>query len=81
METREQLQARLKAILDQLGPGASLHIDDHWMAASFGRDDVQQIAESFAEQNHCLFRYEPGAHHGDGFGIFGRAYFTRESDA
>ena len=81
MPTREQARARLKAILDLLAPGASLHIDDRWMTAYFGQNDVQRDARLFAEQNHCAFRYEAGANHGDGVGIFGRAYIKGESDA
>lgn len=77
METQEQGLSRLKAILDLIGPGASLHIDYRWMDRLFGPDKktAVQSAGEFAQHNHCVFRYEPHTGgKGEGIGIFGRAY-------
>jgi hypothetical protein len=84
METQEQGLSRLKAILDLIGPGASLHIDDRWMARLFGPDKktAAQSASEFAQHNHCVFRFEPHTGgKGEGIGIFGRAHFKRDEDA
>lgn len=84
IETQEQGLSRFKAILDLIGPGASLHIDDRRMVRLFGRDKktAAQSASEFAQHNDCVFRYEPhtGAK-GEGIGIFGRAQFKRDEAA
>lgn len=77
MDTPEQVRARLKGILDLIGPGMSLTVDDRFLAAAFGSETPTVEAEQFARQNQCAFRYEPGNHHGDGAGVFGRAYAKR----
>jgi len=81
MENQEQTQARLKGILDRIGPGISLMVDDRFMAAAFGEKTIVTEAKQFADANHCTFRYEPGNHHGDGTGYFGRAYSKKIDDA
>ena len=84
MQTREQSLADLKAILNHLGPGAWLHIDDRWMEHAFGLDKkaAAQAAKNFAQSNQCVFRYEPDAGgSGEGVGIFGREYFKEDGDA
>ena len=82
MEKPEQTRERLKGILDRIGPGLDLGVDDRFLYAAFGDEDTTTKAAQFAHDNHCAFRYEPGAFHGDDVGIFGRAYFKKiDSDA
>ena len=82
MEKPEQLRGRLKGILDRIGPGLDLSVDDRCLSAAFGNEDTTTKAEQFAHDNHCVFRYESGKFHGDGVGFFGRAYFKKiDSDA
>ncbi len=82
METREQTRGRLKGILDRIGPGLDLSVDDRFLVAAFGDEDTTTKAEQFAHDNHCAFRYEPGKSRGDGIGFFGRAYPKKiDSDA
>jgi hypothetical protein len=84
METRESSLSRLKIILDQLGPGAWLHLDDRWMMRLFGFVDVGpeknagiDAATDFARRNGCAFRYEEDTQ----MGVFRRALFKRDDDA
>ncbi len=73
MDTREQGLANLKEILDRLGPGAWLRIDDRWLIRLFDSEiDVAfDAATEFAKRNHCTLRYDQEK----GIGEFGRAYF------
>jgi hypothetical protein len=73
MESREAGLERLKIILAQIGPGASLHIDERWMKHLFGESTGAAIlaAQRFAEENSCGFRYERATMNG----VFFRAYF------
>ena len=74
METSGQTRDRLKSILDRIGPGLNLSVDDRFLIAAFGNEDTVTKAEQFARDNHCAFRYESGKNRGDGRGVFGRAY-------
>ena len=74
MEKPEQTRERLKGILDRIGPGLDLSVDDRFLTAAFGDEDTTTKAEQFAHDNDCAFRYEPGKIRGDGVGFFGRAY-------
>ena len=58
MENQEQTQARLKGILDRIGPGMWLDVDDRFLAAALGYDATAAKAEQFAKDNHCAFTYE-----------------------
>jgi hypothetical protein len=68
MDTKEQSLLRLKEILDRLGPGAWLQIDDRWISHLFSGS--LEAAKEFARENHCAFRYNKESR----FGEFGRAY-------
>ena len=81
METQDQSQVRLQGILDRIGPGMWLSVDDRFLVAAFGRESTSKKAEEFAHQNQCAFKYEPGVQHGDGTGRFGRAYTKKNVDA
>ena len=82
MEKLEQTRVRLRGILDRIGPGLDLSVDDRFLVAAFGGEDTTTKAEQFAHDNHCAFRYKPGKYHGDGIGFFGRAYVKKtDNDA
>ena len=66
------VQNQLTEILDKLGPGLRLEIDDLWLARAFGYDAAaRQRAEEFAKDHHCGFIYNARTCGG----IFIRAYF------
>jgi hypothetical protein len=67
--TQDEAQANLQGILDRLGPGAWLAVDETWMWCLF-RDGGVDAARRFAEASGCCF-VDDGA----GIGRFGRAYF------
>ena len=81
METQDQVQARLQDILDRIGPGMWLSVDDRFLVAAFGHESTSKKAEKFAHHNQCAFRFERGAQRGDGTGLFGRAYTKKNVDA
>ena len=54
MSTRDDTLDNLQGILDRLGPGASLCVDDRWLSACFG-EGGHQGADHFAKANHCDF--------------------------
>ncbi len=80
MEAQEQTRTQLSTILDQLGPGMWLRVDDRFLSAAFGKKDKSTEAERFAKDNNCSFQYETGHAHGDGTGVFGRAYTKEPSN-
>jgi hypothetical protein len=67
--TQDEAQANLQGILDRLGPGAWLAVDQTWMWCLF-REGGVDAARRFAESSGCCF-----VHDGAGVGRFGRAYF------
>ena len=69
MDTPTQIQDRLEKILDRIGPGMSLRVDDRVLSAAFGNDAQSDEATEFARRNGCAFRYERPTH-GDGMGEF-----------
>jgi hypothetical protein len=71
METREEGLSRLQRILNELGPGASLHTGDRWLRQLFGSKKTLALvaAEAFARQNECIFQYV----HSDKTGIWIRS--------
>ena len=71
---QETAQEHLRKILALLGPNLFLHVDDSFLAAAFGRDDMSRKAEEFAKRHECVFFFE-GYDRG---GRFGRAYFAEE---
>ena len=73
--TQDDAQANLQGILDRLGPGAWLAVDEIWMWCLFRGGGVD-AAKSFAESTGCCFVDDGG-----GVGRFGRAYFKRASGA
>ncbi|MCH8347873.1 MAG: hypothetical protein IH901_05195 [Proteobacteria bacterium] len=80
MKTKKQKRAFFKEILDRLGPGLWLHVEHFILVAVFGSEATVKAAKKFAYDNECAFRYEPGQHYGDGFGVFGRAYSKKIDD-
>ena len=76
MDMPAEIQDRLKEILDRIGPGMSLGVDDRVLSAAFGNDTQSDEATEFARRDGCAFRYERGPAHGDGMGEFGRAYYA-----
>ena len=80
METRQQTQQRLLGILNRIGPGLELTVDERFLIAAFGDMPPYLAADSFAKENNCGFAFRPAQHYGDGQGIFFRAY-TKELDS
>jgi hypothetical protein len=70
MSNENAARANLQGILDRLGPGATLSVDDRWLWTCFG-DGGPGAADRFAKSNHCGFIPE-----GEG-GTFIRAYFKQ----
>lgn len=77
MRSREDNLSRFSEMLDRLGPGLWLHVDDVNIKALFqpadsvGIDDLTiRTAEEFAAERDCAFRYERK----NECGVFGRAY-------
>jgi len=77
MESQEQIRARLKGILDRIGPDLWLTVTDSFLVAAFGDEATITKAKRFAHENNCAFRYEEEKYRGDGVGIFGRAYYKK----
>jgi hypothetical protein len=75
MAMTEPALENLRSILDRLGPGAWLHVDDRWLSACFG-EEGPQAADRFAKAHHCSFIPD-----GDVGGRFGRAYFKKDRHA
>ena len=75
MYTPEQARGNLKEILDRIGPGMWLNVDDRVLSAAFGLDATSDEATEFARRNQCAFRYKRGPAYG-GMGEFGRAYYA-----
>ncbi len=80
MRTKKQNRALFKEILDRLGPGLWLHVEHYILVTVFGSEATVKDAEKFAQDNDCAFRFEPGEHYGDGFGVFGRAYSKKTDE-
>ncbi len=76
MYTPDEARNHLKGILDRIGPGMWLGVDDRVLSAAFGHDAPDDEAAAFAQRNGCAFRYKPGPAHGDGMGEFGCAYYA-----
>ena len=71
-DQQQNTQKHLRKILALLGPGITVHVDDRFLVAAFGRDDMNRKSKEFATRHHCAFRYE-----GDDLGgHFVRAYFA-----
>ena len=75
---QEEVRENLKAILDLIGPGISVRVEQTVLVHAFGRQDMIAKAEQFAQDNQCAMRYEKDSTYADGIGHFGRAYY-RES--
>jgi hypothetical protein len=69
MGAQIEARANLLGILERLGPGAWLGVDERWLFACFG-EGGHQAADEFAKANSCCFFPE------DEGGRFGRAYFA-----
>lgn len=72
---QEDVRERLEAILDLIGPGISLVVDETVLDSAFGHQDIVAKAKKFANDNQCAFRYEKENADHDGIGYFGRAYY------
>lgn len=80
MEIPKQTRERLRGILDRLGPGLFLKVEEPVLRIAFGGEDPKAVATTFASSNHCAFWYERGARHGERVGVFGRASQKRFED-
>ena len=69
MDTREEAQARLTAILRRLEPGMSLRVDARGLRIAFGLLSTADHAARFARLRGCVFKRVPGDK-----GEFARAY-------
>lgn len=79
MRSREDGLVWLGELLDRLGPGVFLHVDDMILKSLFPstvRGVDQAAVKTFAEQHACAIRYEKQAEQG----VFGRAYFKDTYD-
>lgn len=83
-ETKEEALAIVGEILDRLGPGMSLHVDDRWVAKMFDLDRSKpkagqaiDAAQDFAKRHGCGFQFESET----GTGVFFRAYSERDRTA
>jgi hypothetical protein len=77
MPSQQEQQARFKELLERIGPGIRLEVDDVVLKAVFGEGLGERLepaierAREFAERNHCGCIYSPGDTHA----MFIRAYF------
>ena len=80
MTRREKNQARLAEILDRLGRGLRLHVDQNTLVANFGRKNMLVAAKEFAKLHRCGFIQLEGGHPDKIVGMFFRAYAKREPE-
>lgn len=77
--TQIRNKAHLTKILNLLGPGLNLSVDNVNMIAFFGRDTTIAEAKKFAKQHQCDF-IENDRPPNDFTGVFIRAYSKKETD-
>ena len=70
-----EAQEHLKKLIDLLGPGWWLELDDQAVGTVFKRRNLPNTAKEFAEKVGCVFLFRGSIKEGNAVYRFGRAYF------
>jgi hypothetical protein len=79
MPSQEEKQAHFRELVDRIGPGIRLEVDDVVLKSVFGKalgesfESVVDRAREFAERSHCGCIHRAG----DTYAVFVRAYFKK----